>query len=168
MGAAENYHVGAFFKQRLEAGADSLFCLRTACDSVLYQFDESLSYVFDYADIFGPLSSGVDVFGGFECACCGKDSDHSCLCRLGCRLDGRLHAYELDRIFCAESCDCGSCGGIACHDYDLAAFAYEEVGDLPRSVDDVLPALFPIWAVGIVGIIDITLLREHLADLPED
>jgi len=57
-------------------------------------------------------------------------------------------------------------GCIARHDDDVAALPEKEVGDAAGPVDDVFAGLLAVGAMGVVGVIDVSLPGEKPDDLP--
>ena len=118
-------------------------------------------------DALGPFSPCVYIFGSLERACSCKYSYDSGLSGLGGGLYGRLHSNEPDRVFFSQSgYGCG-CGRVAGYNNYFASFAQKEFCDGACSVDNVFTALFAVWTMCVVRVIDIALLREKLTYLLE-
>lgn len=113
----------------------------------------------DDGDSVSEAVARVEILGGPEGAGGGEHA-HDAAARLqGGRLDRRLHPYERDVILLTESGDGRGRGGVAGDDHRAAALACQEIRYEARSVDDILAAFLAVGTVGVVGIIDISLLR---------
>ena len=97
MGTAEDNDVGTGLEQWTQAGPDGGFGFFSGKASGLYQFDKAPAYMLHYTDIVIDTALGVQIFGAFQRAGCGKDADGAGFRSEGGRLHGRLHADEPDR-----------------------------------------------------------------------
>ena len=75
MGTAEDNDVGTSLEQWTQAGPDGGFGFFSGKASGLYQFDKAPAYMLHYTDIVIDTALGVQIFGAFQRAGCGKDTD---------------------------------------------------------------------------------------------
>ena len=75
MGTAEDNDVGTGLEQWTQAGPDGGFGFFSGKASGLYQFYKAPAYMLHYTDIVIDTALGVQIFGAFQRAGCGKDAD---------------------------------------------------------------------------------------------
>ena len=149
----------------VSAPASSSGCrlgLRAVELAALDELHEALADVLLNAHVVLELPLGIQILGRLEGAGRGEHADHAAARAEGGRLHGRLHPDEGDVKLRAQGRDGGAGGRVAGHDDHVRAPVQQQARDDARTLLDVLRALLPVRAVGVVGVVDITFGREDL------
>ena len=75
MGTAQDNDVGTCLEQWTQAGPDGGFGFFSGKASGFNQFYKATAYMLHYTDIVIDTALGVQIFGAFQRAGCGKDAD---------------------------------------------------------------------------------------------